>query len=299
VAPQRDRVPVFLNAAAGLSATASGDLTDQLGADYVDVRIVEPDNLATAIREAVAEGAAVVGVAGGDGTMSTAAGVLAGTATVLACVPTGTLNNFARRAAVEDLADAAAALRDRNVRRLPVGTVEGRVFLNTVTIGEYSRIVRMRERLRSFIGKWPGAVLAFGVSLFSYRRVRVTLTVDGTVLNRATPFVWIGMGWGSFPRVHEAAERRREPDLEVAVLRSQRAAAGFAFLFRLGVHMLRGRQPVRDPSLEILHVRSVTIDSAHRIDGTADGEVVRLQPPIQVEVLDEALRVLVGPRFDG
>jgi diacylglycerol kinase family enzyme len=298
VAQQPDRVPVFLNAAAGLSSTASADLADRLGADVVDVRTVEPGDLAATILEAAADGADVVGVAGGDGTISTAAGALAGTRTALACVPTGTLNNFARRVGVQDLDDAAAALRDRTVRRLAVGTVEGRVFLNTVTIGEYSRIVRMRERLRSFVGKWPGAVLAFGASLFSYRRVRVTLTVDGTVLNRATPFVWIGMGWGSFPRVHEAPERRRDPDLEIAVLRSQRAAAGFAFLLRLGVHMLRGRQPVRDRSLEILHARTITIDSAHRVDGTADGEVVRLKPPVRIDVRDDALSVLVGPRFE-
>jgi hypothetical protein len=107
--------------------------------------------------------------------------------------------------------------------------------------------------------------------------------------------VWVGVGWGSFPRVHEALERRTVPDLEVTVLRPLGAAATLAFLIRLGARMMRGRQPVRDDALEVLHTQSLALDSAHRLDATADGEVLRLRPPVQVGVRPAALRALVGP----
>jgi diacylglycerol kinase family enzyme len=290
------RVPVFLNEAAGPDATDPHELAARLGSDMVDVRAVQPHRLAGEIRTAVEAGTPIVGVAGGDGTLRSAAAIIAGSSTILACIPTGTLNHFARRNGVHDIDDAAAALRRGESRTLPVGTVQDDIFLNTLTFGEYSRIVRMRERFRGLLGKWPAAAVAFAIALATIRRVRVTLSVEDARMSRKTPFVWVGIGWGSFPRVHEAAERRSSPDLEIAVLRSQGLAGGLGFLLRLGVLMIRRHQPVRDRALEVLHARAMTLDSPHRIDATMDGEVVRLQPPVEVGIRDAALHVLRGPR---
>jgi diacylglycerol kinase family enzyme len=295
VAEPAPRIPVFLNDAAGLDSTAPQELATRLGNDLVAVRVVPPDQLVDEIRAAVRAGTPVVGVAGGDGTLRSAAAVIAGSSTVLACIPTGTLNHFAQRVGIRDLDDAAVALRNRVSRSVPVGTVQDSIFLNTLTFGEYPRIVRMRERFRPVLGKWPAAAVAFGIAFVTLRRVRVALNVEGDVLFRRTPFVWVGIGWGSFPRVHEAQERRSSPDLEITVLRSDRRASSLAFLSRLALRMLRSRQPVRDRAMDVLHSRSMTLDAARRIDATADGEVVRLRPPVEVGVRDAALRVLTGP----
>lgn len=288
-----ERVVIFLNASAGRSRTEPGELQRQLG--DVDVVVVPPALLQDAVRRAIAEGRTIVGIAGGDGSMHTAAAVLAGTDTVLAPVPTGTLNHFSRRVGIPDLAAAAEALRARRITELPVGRAGEHVFLNTLTFGEYSRIVRIRERYRPRMGKWPAAGVAFATAFFTLRRLRLVITTPDAVLTRRTPFVWVGVGWGSFPRVHEALERRSRPDLEVAVLRSHSAAAGLAFLLRLGVRMARRQQPVRDRALDVLQTRSLTVDSRHRIDATADGEVLRLMAPVEVRLEDAALRVLSGP----
>jgi diacylglycerol kinase family enzyme len=291
--PDAAGVRIFLNASAGRGTIKPDDLARRLGGD-LPVIPVAPGVLGARLREALRDAPPVIGVAGGDGTMRAAASVIAGTDTILACIPTGTLNNFARRIGIESIEDAAAALRTGRAHALPVGTVGDDVFLNTLTFGEYSRIVRVRERLRPAVGKWPGALLAFGVALATFRRIRVMLTTEQRVLSRATPLVWVGVGHGSFPRVHEALERRRSPDLEVAVIRSGGRARSAAFVLRLGLRMARGQQPVRDRALEVLHTRSLTIDSGHRIDATADGEVMRLQPPVEVGLRDGALHVL-GP----
>lgn len=288
------RIPVFVNAAAGAGAPAAEELEQTLGAEAVRVLIVDPRALASRIAAEVAAGAGIVAVAGGDGSLRTAAAALRGSRTALACVPTGTLNHFARRLGITSVADAAAALRARRIRSIAMGTVGDDVFLNTLTFGEYHRIVRIRERFRRYVGKWPAATAGYVVTVATLRRITLRMKLEDRELTRRTPFLWVGIGRGSFPRVHEAAERRSTPDLEIAVLRSSSARAGIAFLLRLGFRMLRGDGPVRDPSLEVLHGRRLVVDAPHRVDATADGEMLRLRTPVAVSVEDAALRVLTG-----
>jgi diacylglycerol kinase family enzyme len=292
------RVTVLLNASAGRTQKPAAELEAQLGSDTVDVVSVPPAALQEAVRRAAEGRPQVLGIAGGDGSLHAAAAILAGSGITLAVVPTGTLNHFAQRVGIRSIDDAAQALRNGRITRLPVGTAGDHIFLNTLTFGEYSRIVRIRERFRPRLGKWTAAAVAFTTALFTLRRLRITISTADSVLARRTPFVWVGVGWGSFPRVHEALERRSKPDLEVAVLASPSRMAGLGFLVRLSARMASRQRPIRDRALEILNTRTLTVDSSHRIDATADGEVLRLQPPVNVGIRDDALSVLVGPHFD-
>lgn len=93
-------------------------------------------------REAASWGLDVVAVVGGDGTVSEAAGGLAGSATALACLPAGCTDVFARSigtpretlTAARRLAAMAAAGRLR-LRAIDLGTVNGRPFLTTSGVG--------------------------------------------------------------------------------------------------------------------------------------------------------------------
>jgi diacylglycerol kinase family enzyme len=310
-------VPVFLNEGAGRSRTTADTLREHFG-DRVEVRVVEPAALADEILRAVEAGAPIVGVAGGDGSMRTAASVLAGTATALLCIPTGTLNTFARRVAIPDMTAAVAALGLQQIAPVSLGAFDDAYFLNTLTIGEYARIVRRRERYRRFIGKWPAALAATVQALATLRRITLRLDADGHPLVRHTPVVWIGLGRGSFPRP-PSPDRRGRSHLEVVVVRSTTKRAAAACLFRLARGVLRERAPLRDPELEILHTDELLIA---RMDGpvpiadatpaadsgavrgallevTADGEVLRVRDPIRVGIREGALRVLRGPASPG
>lgn len=288
------RVTVLFNATAGTTAMDARMVARELGgSDAVEVRTVAADELREEALAAVRARVPLLGVAGGDGTMRAVAAVLAGTMTTLLPVPTGTLNHFALRCGIATVRDARTALEAGTLRTVPMGVAGETAFLNTLTLGEYARTVRTRERFRPRIGKWPAALVAFVRTVMVGRRIDVSLDIDGRRIARRTPLVWIGVGWGSFPRVHAALERRAAPDLEVAVLRATSRAGSFAFLLRLSWGMLRGRQPVRDRALDVLHVRSVLIDSPRRLHATVDGEVMRLNPPVRVTVRDDALRVLM------
>lgn len=300
-------IPVFLNARAGRSAASAASLYEHFG-DAIIVTAVHATDLRDAVAHAAAAGEPIVGAAGGDGTMRTVAGALARTQTALLPIPTGTLNRFARRQGIHDIATAATALRAGHVHDVAIGTVEDQWFLNTLTFGEYARIVRRREQYRRFVGKWPAATIATAGALATLRQMIVRLDVAGEALIRRTPIVWIGLGWGSFSRLYESHERRMRPDLEVVVLRSTTKLAAIATLLRLARRMRREGTPLRDPQLEVLHARSLSLERAStsaalrqpgtlpgRIDATADGEVLRLWGAVRVGVLDLGLRVVHGP----
>jgi diacylglycerol kinase family enzyme len=299
-------IPVFLNAAAGSAAAAPRALQEHFG-DAIAVTVIEPHALHDSVAHAAATGAPIIGVAGGDGSMRAAAAALVHTQSALLPVPAGTLNTFARRHGIPDIAAAAAALHERRIGVAAIGTVQDDWFLNTLTFGEYARIVRKRERYRRFIGKWAAALIATAGTLATLRRMIVRIDVEGETLIRRTPIVWVGIGWGSFPRLHASHERRSRPDLEVVVLRSATKRAAAATLLRLARGLLRDQAPLRDPQLEVLHTRSISIERAPSsiagapagagqiLDATADGELLQTSGTVHVGVLDAALRVLQGP----
>lgn len=258
------------------------------------VEAVEPDRLAEAVRDLVRRGVEVVAVCGGDGTLLTAASELAGTRTALLPVPTGTLNHFARRLELDDPDRAVRALVDGRTVRVPVGVVDERIFLNTATFGLYADVVRRRERLRPWLSKWPAAAVALTMRFLQFRQLEITLEVGGRTIRRETPLLWVGVGRGSFPLVHEAPEQRWDAELEIVVMRPGGRAGLLRLLARVPLHLLRRRRPILDPVLEVIHARTLLIRARHSVGVTLDGEVLRLRPPIFVATQQGALRVRVG-----
>src|SRR6266496_1059666 len=115
-------------------------------ADRYGVQVREaatPAELVALAREAVADGADVLGVAGGDGSLAAVATVAIEAELPFVCVPAGTRNHFARDLGL-DRADPAAAIEAFVAgpeRRLDVATVGQRLFLNNASIGVYAALV--------------------------------------------------------------------------------------------------------------------------------------------------------------
>ncbi|MDJ0455872.1 lipid kinase [Pseudarthrobacter phenanthrenivorans] len=93
-------------------------------------------DLAGTLEQVVAAGHDLVVVGGGDGTVSFAAGRLAGTGIVLGVLPLGTANDLARTLEIPAGLDAAcAALADGKVVDIDLGRVNGEPFLNVASVG--------------------------------------------------------------------------------------------------------------------------------------------------------------------
>ncbi len=160
-------IVVLLNAGSGtgndaaLAARIAG-LFEHAGAS-ADVRLARGGDLDALLREAIARRPDVVVAGGGDGTVSTVAAALAGGEIALGVLPLGTLNHFAKDMQLPlELEPAVELIARGATRRVDVGEVNGRIFINNSSLGLYPDIVRDRERQQRRLGrgKWPALVWA-------------------------------------------------------------------------------------------------------------------------------------------
>ncbi|MER6114125.1 diacylglycerol/lipid kinase family protein [Streptomyces hirsutus] len=95
---------------------------------------------ASLARNAVQQGAQVLGVMGGDGTVSAVAAVAADTGRSLVVVPAGTRNHFARDLGLDlrDPGQALDALVNGEPAQVDLGMLGSRVFVNNVSFGMYA-----------------------------------------------------------------------------------------------------------------------------------------------------------------
>ncbi len=95
-------------------------------------------------RDAVARGADCLGMAGGDGSQALVASIAIEHGLPFVCVTAGTRNHFALDLGLdrEDPRKSMYAFRDAAVRHIDVATVNGRLFVNNVSLGIYATIVQ-------------------------------------------------------------------------------------------------------------------------------------------------------------
>jgi membrane-associated phospholipid phosphatase len=204
---------LVVNTAAG---TASARLARRLAVDLPEATIIEigaGQDLTARLRLAAA-GARILGVAGGDGTVSAAAAVALETGLPLLVIPAGTFNHFAADLGVESARDALAALRDGEAAAVDVGLAGDRPFVNTSSTGVYVDLVNARRPLEEVLGKRLAEVVAL-VGVLRHSRPH-ELVLDGGVAGcgstspatagtsrRAwrppTARIWPTAGWTSVP----------------------------------------------------------------------------------------------------
>ena len=174
--------------------------------------------------------------AGADG--REAAGALVGQETALAIVPGGTLNHFARDHGIPtDHTKAAELSANGETTTTDVATVNGRVFLNTSSVGAYVVFVRTRERLERHFG-YRIATLSAGLRLLGrVRPFTVEMKLDGQVRRYRSALVFVGVGERELqlPSIGSRAENGRR-GLHVIVVRggtwARLVAAGLVAAFR-------------------------------------------------------------------
>lgn len=173
------RFIVILNEKAGTAANASVDtspaslrtLFAEAGAE-AEVQAVAPDQISARLHDAVAAKPDAVIIGGGDGTVRSAAAILAGTGVPLGVLPLGTLNHFAKDLQMPvDVKAAIAALAGGRTREVDLGEVNGEVFINNCSLGSYAEAVRRRDALRAKHGHGKWRAMLRG-SFQSFRRLR-------------------------------------------------------------------------------------------------------------------------------
>jgi diacylglycerol kinase family enzyme len=288
--PPRDarRIPAIVNTDARTAALAIAAL-EKAGA--FDVREASGRDVTTLVSAALAEGHRRIVVAGGDGTIASAASVLAGTNTDLAVVPGGTHNHFAGDHGIPaDLDEAVALARAGTARGVDIARVNGRVFLNTSSVGAYVSFVRVRDRLEPYLGYVLASLVAVARVFFTMHRFVVEISGPHGRRILRTPLLFIGVGERELKLPLLGA---RVPDgragLHLMVVRGRTRGAMLALAFAAATRGIRGITPRLDATV----LDRCTVRLRHHTAIATDGEVVRLESPLTYELLPGHLRVVL------
>ncbi|MDB4876880.1 MAG: diacylglycerol kinase catalytic region [Gemmatimonadetes bacterium] len=289
-----EMIPAFVNPLAGNADAARGALR-VMGDGVFDIREVPPQTLADRVKEAIDEGAARILVAGGDGTIGSAASALSGTGVELAILPCGTLNHLAKDLGLPlQLEEAARVAATGKAISVDAAAVNDRLFLNTSSVGAYVTFVRARERLEKRLGYHIASVVAGIRLLFRMPLFRVTLEVEGVSREYLTPLVFIGVGERELQLPTLGARvAGGKTGLHVMVVRRRSGARALATGLAAAA---RGINAVaRTPAMDVFLVDACRIAPRTRM-AAVDGELVRVTPPLTYRHVPGCLRVVVAEK---
>jgi diacylglycerol kinase family enzyme len=232
-------------------------------------------------------------MAGGDGSHAAVAAVALERDLPFVCIPFGTRNHFARDLRIDrdDPVGTLAAFQGRE-RRIDVGAVGERLFLNNVSLGLYASFVhdparKTRNRLMAFLRMAPAA-LGRGRSPLD-----VSFEFEGRRERRAALVVLVANNDYRIESMADLGERARldEGLLHAYVIEAVSRRALVALLARAAVRNVGEAEGLVEWISEGFSVES----SRPRIHAAIDGEPAVLETPLAFEVKSRALRVLVPP----
>ncbi|WP_328502699.1 diacylglycerol kinase family protein [Streptomyces sp. NBC_00457] len=250
---------------------------------------------ASLARNAVQEGAQVLGAAGGDGTVSAVAAVAADTGRSLVVVPAGTRNHFARDLGLDirDPGQALDALVDGEPARVDLGVLGSRVFVNNVSFGMYADALLepgyREDKPRAFAAvapdylkgkQWVEARVDTPGGTIEFPQV---VLISNNPYHLATPR-WLGRRFSLSTGQLGAIVLKRPAEAPPDLLRHLRGE-------------LRQHKRGADPAGEGVVVWSSPGIALHgdvrHLDAGIDGEAVRLPLPVLCGIRPGALRVLL------
>ncbi|MCK9895750.1 diacylglycerol kinase family protein [Frankia sp. AgB32] len=260
------------------------------------VTLTDGADLRSLAEAAADRGADVLGMAGGDGSQALVADVARRRGMAFVCVPAGTRNHFALDLGLDrkDVAGALDAFGRAIERRVDLGQLGDRVFVNNVSLGVYAEIVQSD----SYRGAKMGTAAAMLPDLLGADRAPPDLRFTGPdgragskadvllVSNNAYRVHSLG-GFGTRPRLDGG-------QLGVVALSVDRARdlPALVALESIGaIDRFRGFRQWTSPTMHI--------DSARPVSVGVDGEALRLSPPLELRSLPAAVRVRVPPHSPG
>jgi diacylglycerol kinase family enzyme len=234
-------------------------------------------------RTAVADGADLLGVAGGDGTQALVAGIAAEHNIPLLVISAGTRNHFALDLGLdrEDPSRCLDALRDGVELKVDLGLIGDRPFVNNASFGAYATVVQSPayrdDKTRTTLDLLPGLLAGHQGPRLVVRAGNATIEGLQAVLVSNNVY---GMGDIAGLGRRARLDRGTLGVFGVTVASAAQAAG-----------LLRGRN---SRGLTTLTGREVVVDAdASQIPVGVDGEALVLDTPVRCTVRPAALRVRV------
>ena len=289
----RDQVlPVVINASGGTAKGLGENLEAQVRDAFaacglaIDLHLVPGEAVVETLRGL---SATLIAVGGGDGTLGGAAGVLHEQGKTLAILPLGTRNHLARQLGIPaDLPGAAKTIAAGATTRIDLGSAGGRIFVNNLSIGIYTRLVRARDAIGG--PKWLATFPATWHALKKFRSQHLALTYGGESRSIKSPLLFVGNNQYSIDR--GSLGQRSSLSEGLLSLIAVGALSPFA-LVRFGLRAAVGLLNRDSDFAELANTAEVTINSRHSQDVAFDGELEKMKFPLVCKVLPAALEVIV------
>lgn len=239
-----------------------------------------------AAHDAQRDGIDVLVAVGGDGTVGTLTGELAGSPVALGILPAGSVMNIARSLGLpRTIEEAAHIVATGTIRPMDVGEAAGRAFYETGSIGMNAAMFREAQRFEG--GDWTSIARTVWVAL-RYRPARIRLELDEGIVHTTALMVTVGHGPYTGLAMTVAPSARLDDGLfDVSVFRGfskwelLRHLHGIAF----------GRRRY-SPRISTYRSARVRITSVHPLPCRIDSHNLGTTP-VDFRVRPGALRVIV------
>jgi diacylglycerol kinase family enzyme len=287
---------LIINLKSGGGKAERYDLAARARRRGIEPVVLQPgDDLLELAEGAIAHGAQVIGMAGGDGSQALVATVAARRGIAHVCIPAGTRNHFALDLGIDrdDVVGALDAFTDGVERRIDLARVNDHVFVNNASLGVYAKVVQSDAYRDAKLETWAGML----PDLLGPDAEPIDLEFtapDGSRCEDA-PLVLVSNNPYRLASLAGAGTRERIDTGRLGVLaarvRSAADASKFVALELVG-------QAGRFPGLLSWSTREFEVRSGGPVEVGLDGEALVLDPPLRFASLPGALRVRL-PRGVG
>jgi diacylglycerol kinase family enzyme len=287
-APDPARAVLFFNPKSGGGKAAKFSLAGEAEARGIKAVGMNPGcDLEQMVRDEVVAGADALAMAGGDGSQATVASVAAESGLPYACIPAGTRNHFALDLGVDrnDVVGALDAFAGGGERQVDLAEVNGRAFVNNVSLGVYAEAVQRDgyrdAKMRTLLETGAGIIDSDGDGIhLTWRSPRGHEHSSGEPILVSNNQYRLGdaLGFGTRPKIDDGK-------LGVTVFSDPAEDRR-----RFG----RLRRPWRQWS-----AREFTVHSEDPVAAGIDGEACVLEPPLVFTIKPAALTVRIARTHPG
>jgi YegS/Rv2252/BmrU family lipid kinase len=292
----RPKLPVrgtlFLNQKSGTRTEGEELVAAARELDLEVIELAPGVDCSREIRDRACRGTKLFIAAGGDGTIHHVVQAVAQTDSILAVIPTGTYNHFARDLGIPlDWRAALEVALEGDARPVDCGRINDRFFVNNVSIGLYPELVARREERGRDYPRWRARLYALYTTLRKYPHV--TLTVESNAQQELirTHVFMVSNNSYDLERVGIEAPRETLSEGKLSVYWLSHASRWR--LARMVTRYMAGR--VREiPGFRSFRTTMMRVQSPRAtLKVGIDGEVFTMSSPLTIAIVPQSVTVRV------
>jgi diacylglycerol kinase family enzyme len=283
------RPALIINPKSGNGRAAKAHLAEAAAEQGVAAIVMQPgQDLVELAESAIHDGAEVVGISGGDGSLGVLAGVAMKHDLPLVVLPGGTRCHFARDIGLNPAAitDALAGFRGVE-RRVDVGFVADRVVLNNASFGLYAHIINHKDYRSHKLEVTNRVTRELASSNHPYYSLKFT-DGNGKPWDHAAQ-VLVGVNRYETLKFDELGERRRLDEGILQVIAVRQLDSSILKMLTGTIKINSGDAPVAQSTTAQFTIS----DPSGSVQAGIDGESVELTSPVHIRIAPKALRLLV------